>query len=346
MSQALDHFTSAAAKGVYSMDNLFPEPHYGLTGRGITFPDGAGEKLFNAAKNLVSSLNKMFHKEGDNRGGHNESFDLRQNLVLHTERLSQPSSGDPDNIRNQVSSAQWLQSSLKMLELNRNNPGAQEAAPKLREFIEIFAETEGASQYTKMALEEKRFDVEAVVKMEHPEGPYSMDNLFPEPHYGLVGKGMTFPDGANEKLFREAEDLVVSLNKMFHQDEGKGLEAFSHDGGHMASSELRENLVKHTARLSQPSSGDPDHIRNQVYSASYLQDSLKRLELDRNNPVAQEALPKLRQFIETFAETEGASKYTKMALEGKRFDVEAVIKMENGRTAIQPTQTKKAPGLG
>jgi len=167
----------------------------------------------------------------------------------------------------------------------------------------------------------------APIPMLKADGSYTTENLFPEGHspYFLspsAKKGITFPIGTNQKLLGAADDLVNALNRMWQQK------------GHEASTELRESIVRNTADLSEPWSS----LYNQVGAASYLQITLKVLE--QGDPVSREAAPKLRRFIEAFAQTRGASQCTCLALVEKIFDAKEVIAKLHHR---QLAQTRKAP---
>jgi len=168
------------------------------------------------------------------------------------------------------------------------------------------------------------------------DDPYTVDNLLPE-EMGIYRvyllssvlspadkKGLSLPAGADEKLLSAAGELVSALNGVYREK------------GHDETIELRASIAKNTACLSQPSSGDRDHIDRQVGSASHLQMTLRMLEL--GDPVACGLVPKLRRFVEVFAETKGVSKYARLALERKIFDPEVVANIEYGKISMRPIQ--------
>jgi len=170
------------------------------------------------------------------------------------------------------------------------------------------------------------------------DGPYTVDNLFPEER---VPQGLSFPDGADEKLFNAAENLVNMLNKMRRQNG-------------MVSYELRDALVKNTAHLAAPPDsphyredvqkgnlGWMGHIRDQVNGAGYLHMQMKLLELGRPGSASQEAGAALRGFVEAFAQTKGASEYAALALAKDAPDADAVVARLN-KSAPQAAAAKPA----
>lgn len=190
--------------------------------------------------------------------------------------------------------------------------------------------------------EDSKFVAETVKPISQKyDGPYTVDNLFPEES---TARGIAFPDGADEKLFKAAEDMVNVLNKM-HQENGS------------VPGDLRNAIVQNTARLaSPPSSPHYNHdwqkgnlswmgnIRDQVNGAGYLHTQIKMLELSRPHSVSQEAGAALRRFVGAFAETKGASTYTALALEKAAPDDDAiVVKLNNAApqaTQVKPTAQK------
>jgi len=170
------------------------------------------------------------------------------------------------------------------------------------------------------------------------DGPYTVDNLFPEEN---AARGIAFPDGADEKLFKAAEDLVNILNKM-------------HGQNGFVPSDLRNAIVQNTARLASPPSGPHyshdwqkgnlnwrGHIRDQVNGAGYLHSQMKMLELSQPHSVSQEAGAALRGFVEVFAQTKGASEYTALALEKNAPDDNAIVGRLN-KAAAQTAPSKPA----
>jgi len=160
------------------------------------------------------------------------------------------------------------------------------------------------------------------------DNPYTIDNLFPEgfdPYRAYLlssgaKRGVSLPQGRDARLLSAADDLVKALNKIYQEK------------GHDASIELRASIANNTACLSRPSSGDSGHIHDQIWATSDLQIALRIMEIDRTDPlVSQEVAPKLRRFVQTFAETEGASEYTSLALNKMIFNADTVIKLESAR---------------
>lgn len=154
--------------------------------------------------------------------------------------------------------------------------------------------------------------------------PCSIDNLFPDQNN--ASSGISFPDNADETLFQKAEKLVDALNTL-HQENGIS-----------STSMLRDCIAKNTKRLtSEPErlhyrhdeeKGDLSHyghVRDHVNGAEYIQTEIKMLELS-SSPKRQAAGAALRDFMQSFADTPGASPYARLALQPEKIDVEAIVK--------------------
>ena len=163
------------ATGPYKVDNLFPEEN---SKRGIVFPDAADEKLFQAAENLVSMLNKMHAENG------HVPTDLRDAIVQNTARLAAPTDSPhyrhdrenenmawKGNIRDQVNGAGYLHTQIKMLSLAAPDSVSRDVGQALRSFVSSFADAKWASVYTALALQVDAPDADAVVaKLNKQEG--------------------------------------------------------------------------------------------------------------------------------------------------------------------------------
>jgi len=171
----------------------------------------------------------------------------------------------------------------------------------------------------------------AVIAMR--DNPYSITDLGVEvlrpegcrlPEQTSILRGLSFPVSADKTLVRAAEKLVTALNQVHMLWEKEGEAPY----GAYGSLFLRTLLVKSTAALAvgfADFSGTINDQRDEViekrahdmFSHVRLAYDLKRvmdaLE-DNSDPVLQWLGDDLREFVEIFACTEGASPYTIFAL--------------------------------
>ncbi len=163
------NITPSPAIARCSIDNLFPDENG--TASGIAFPDNADEALFQKAEKLVDALNAL-HQERDIAS----TSMLRDCIAKNTQRLaSEPErlhyrhdeqKGDLSHygyVRDHVNGAEYIQTQIKMLELS-SSPQGQAAGAALRDFMQSYADTAGASPYARLALQTEKIDVEAIVK--------------------------------------------------------------------------------------------------------------------------------------------------------------------------------------
>lgn len=228
----------------------------------------------------------------------------------------------------------------------RSKLGLYEDAPMMR--VTALVNSAVADIHTRAApavesvkhVEDSKFTARTSVAAvpENLEGPYTVDNLFPDEK---KPRGIVFPDSADEKLFKSAENLVSILNKM-HQENGS------------VPSDLRNVIVQNTARLaSPPDSPHYNHdwqkgnlswmgnVRDQVNGAGYLHSQIKMLEMGLPHSVSQETAVALRSFVDVFAKTKGASAYTALALAAEAPDDDAIVAKLNN-AAGKPVAAKPA----